>query len=291
MLTSPLRRTRSRRRAPWGASAALVAWSLSAPLAASADDGPVYASPHAKEAIGRMLAAHGGLDAWKRHRAAHWQASFEVHFGGDNWVPYREEMNVELATRCVYARLPNADGTAGRIAYDGERAWSAGSLQGLGRAPARFTAWRDFYLFSLPWMTQDAGVRLGDPVRRTLPLDGQEYLAIAMTFGDDAGDTPRDRYTLYLDPRTHRLHAAEYVMTYASMMAGKEESPPSIFVWEETVEADGLVVPARYTVYWTDGGKVAVRNGTITHWKFDDVFDRGQLAMPADGTPDASSPR
>jgi len=200
-------------------------------------------------------------------------------------------MNVELATRCVYATLPNADGTSGRIAYDGTRAWSAGNLQGLGRAPARFTAWRDFYLFTLPWMTQDDGVRIGAPARATLPLDGKEYVMVRMTFADGAGDTPRDRYTLYLDPATHRLRAAEYVMTYASMMAGKEESPPSIFMWEETVEAGGLVVPSKYTVYWSDGGKVAVRNGEITNWSFDQSFDRGRLAMPADGKPDESTPR
>ena len=32
------------------------------------------------------------------------------------------------------------------------------------------TAWRDFYLFNIPWLTQDAGVSLGEPEKSNLSL-------------------------------------------------------------------------------------------------------------------------
>jgi len=238
-----------------------------------------------------MVAAHGGLEKWRNASAIRFDSHLEVHFGGDKWVPFAEEAVVDPRSRRVYAKLPNPDGTYGRIAFDGVRAWSAGSLQGIARAPARFTAWRNFYLFSLPWVTQDPGVHLGEPGRARLPGDETDCTTVRMTFEDDTGDTPKDHYVLYIDPDTHRLRAAEYVMTYAAMMPnGVDESPPSIFMWEETATIDGLVVPTRYTVYWSKDHSVAVRNGTIGNWAFDAGFDGSQLEMPEGATADQSTP-
>lgn len=263
---------------------------IPAPVDADAS-GPVYASPATRAVIEKMVAAHGGLERWRSAPAIRFDSSLEVHFGGDNWVPFAEEAVVDPRTRRVYAKLPNADGTFGRIAFDGTRAWSAGELRGIARAPARFTAWRNFYLFSLPWMTQDPGVRLSEPGHARLHGESKDCITVTMTFDAGTGDTPKDHYVLYVDPDTHRLRAAEYVMTYASMMRdGVSESPPSIFMWEETATVDGFVVPTRYTVYWSRDHSVAVRNGTIRNWAFGARFDPSQLEMPEGATVDRSTP-
>ena len=253
--------------------------------------GPEYASAETRDIIEKMLTAHGGNERWRNSPAVTFQASFEVNFGNDNWVPFLAQTTVDTEHRRAYSTLPNADGSSGQIAYDGEKAWSAGNLQGIARAPARFMAWRDFYLYNIPWMTQDAGVKLGEPGTGTLPMNDEECITVEMTFEDEIGDTPGDHYTLYIDKETSRLRAAEYVMTYSSMMQdGAEASPPSYFVWEETADVDGLIIPAKYTVYWSDDGSVAVRNGEITDWAFDEPFDETRLVMPADATIDQSTP-
>lgn len=285
---------RSARRSPFSVAplwaAALSAVCVSADVSESAE-GPQYASTKSRAVVQRMVDAHGGLERWRAATAIHFESSLAVNFGSGTWVPFAEEATVDPGSRRVYARLPNPDGTFGRIAFDGKGAWSAGELQGIARAPARFTAWRNFYLFNLPWMTQDSGVRLGDPEPSRLPIGDRECLTVRMTFDAGTGDTPKDSYRLFIDPLTYRLMAAEYVMTYTTMMRnGAKASPPSIFVWEETADVGGLIVPTRYTVYWSHDHSVAVKDGRIDHWAFDARFDESQLEMPPDGTPDASTP-
>jgi hypothetical protein len=80
-------------------------------------------------------------------------------------------------------------------------------------------------------------------------------------------------------------------MTYTALMQdGAKSSPPSVFVWEKTATVNGLVVPTQYTVHWAGDRSVAVKEGVIEDWAFDGAFDRSQLVMPADGTPDLSTP-
>jgi len=262
---------------------------LVAPSPANAE--PAYASPAAKEVITKMIDAHGGFEMWQKCPTVSFDTHLKVDFGGGNWVEYWEEVTVEQGTRRVYASLPNPDGTSGTIAFDGENAWSAGNLQGISNAPARFTAWRNFYLFNVPWLTQDSGVVLGEPGKATIPNDAKEYITVPMTFEAGAGDTPKDTYLLYIDPGTYRLKATEYGMTFKSMLPeGMESAPLSVFVFEEMTEAGGLLVPTQYNVYYKDGGAL-VTVGEISNWEFDKPFDESRLTMPADGTLDASVPR
>lgn len=264
---------------------------LVASIPARAGSGPTYATPEARALVERMVAAHGGIDKFRQASAIHFDCTFEVHFGGDTWAPFRGVVTANPRTRQVYATLPNPDGTEGRIAYDGKQAWSAGNLQGMAKAPARMTAWRDLYLYALPWMTQDSGVLFDKPESVKMPIGGVDCMAVRMTFEAGAGDTPRDWYVLFIDPVTHRLRAAQYVMTYAALMQnGATASPPSILVWEETANVEGMIVPTKYTVHWAGDGSVVVRNGRIQNWAFDGAFDPAQLTMPADGQIDRSTP-
>jgi hypothetical protein len=261
---------------------------LAVPTSSRAQD--VSESP-ALFTITKMIEAHGGLEMWLACPTVSFNTHLKLDFGGGNWVDFWEEVTVEQGSRRVYSTLPNADGTSGSIAFDGKNAWSAGNLQGISQAPARFTAWRNFYLFNVPWLTQDPGVTLGKPGIGTIPEDTKEYITIPLTFGSQVGDTPKDIYTLYIDPDTYRLKATEYGMTFKSMLPeGLESAPFSVFVWEETADVGGLVVLTKYNVYYKDGGAL-VTTGEVSNWSFDNPFDESRMKMPADGTPDASVPR
>jgi len=250
---------------------------------------PQYASPAAEEIIAKMIAAHGGLEKWNACPTVCFDTYLKVDFGGGNWVEFWEKVTVEQGTRRVYAELPNPDGTSGTIGFDGKTAWGAGNRQGMAMAPPRFTAWRDFYLFNIPWLTQDSGVILGEPGKAQIPNDPKEYITIPMNFETGTGDTSKDAYLLYIDPDTYRLKASEYGMTFKSMLPeGVESAPPSVFVWEATTEVDGLVVLTQYNVYWKDGSLVTV--GEVSNWSFSNPFDESRLEMPSDGSPDESQP-
>ena len=258
--------------------------------AAAASTGPRYAGPETKNVIEKMIEAHGGLEPWRSCPAVSFNSHLKVNFGDDNWVDFWEEVEVEQGSRRACAVLPNADGTKGMIAFDGEKAWSAGNLQGIAKAPARFSAWRNFYLFNIPWLTQDAGVILGEPGEGKLPNDAQTYITVEMTFKEGTGDTPKDRYVLYIDPETYQLKASEYGMTFSSMLPeGVESSPRSVFVWDKRSTVDGLVVLTGYNVFWTQSGDLAVA-GEVSNWSFRKPFDESRMQMPVDGNIDSSQP-
>ncbi len=257
-------------------------------------NGPKYETAETKTIIESMIKSHGGYETWINASSTSFHTYFQINFGDGIWAPFREELVVHPKTRKVYGKLPNPDNTFGLLAFDGEKAWLAGNPQGLGKfAPARFTAWRDFYLFNIVWLTQDGGVKLSAPQKGKLEVinDPKEYIIITMTFDDNTGDTPKDYYKLYIDPKTFKLKASEYVMTYASMMQeGNASSPPSVFIWEETAEIKGLVFPVKYTVYWKDR-TIAVKDGAVTNWSLEKKFDETQVSIPKDGVVDQSKPR
>lgn len=260
------------------------------PGATRADNGPTYSSTATKEIVTKMVDAHGGIKKWRACPTVCFDSHLKVDFGGGNWVEFWEEVTVDPETRRVYADLPNPDGTKGMLAFDGTHAWSAGNLQGIGKAPARFTAWRNFYLFNIPWLTQDAGVILGEPGKSKIPNDSKVYLTIPMSFASGSGDTPRDTYVLYIDPDTYQLKASEYGMTYKSMMPeGVEETPRSVFVWDATAQVDGFLVLTQYNVYWKQDGSTAVV-GEVSNWSFQRPFDDSRMNMPSDGSVDESQP-
>lgn len=157
-----------------------LGYSLSMPLKASdreGNSGPKYASAKTKEVIERMINAHGGLEKWRKAPTISFDAHLKVNFGGDRWVPFWEEATIETATRRAYAKLPNADGTHGSIAFDGKKAWSAGNLQGIARAPARFTAWRNFYLFNV-WEETASVNGLTVPAKYTVYWKSDNSIAV-----------------------------------------------------------------------------------------------------------------
>ncbi len=262
----------------------------SALFAVTPATGPSYASPQTQEIITKMIDAHGGMQPWLAAPSISFDCHLKLHVGNDNWLEYWEQVTVERQSRRAYAKLPNPDGSAGQIAFDGQEAWSAGDLRGLARAPARFSAWRNFYLFNLPWLTQDPGVILGKPTHGQIPHDDKSYIKIEMTFEAEVGDTPGDVYALYIDPQSYRLKGYEYVMTYASMMQnGANSSPASVLIWDGDQSVSGMIVPTRYNVYWSESHDLVV-TGEVSNWAFDKAFDESRLIAPEGATADASTP-
>lgn len=224
-----------------------------------------------------MVAAHGGLGAW---RAAP-TVSFADEFGVPGQPAQVSQVVVEQSSRRVTMDMP--DGSS--LAWDGAKAWSTGWESPI---PPRFLALLNYYFLNLPWLTQDPGVQLGEPAAGSLPGDATEYVTVMMTFEPGTGDTPDDYYRLYIDPNTKRLKACAYVVTYQALMPpGIESSPEHLLVYDELTSVQGLLVPSRYTIY-DDGAIYATC--AIRDWAFDKPFDAARMTMPADAVVDTSTP-
>ncbi|MGH7454436.1 MAG: DUF6503 family protein [bacterium] len=227
-----------------------------------------------------MISAHGGLEKWRLAPTV----SFEDHFlPAGAQKPSISQVTVEQGPWRVYLDFPE---TNARIAWDGKQAWS---VNWQAPYPPRFLVLLNYYFLNLPWLTMDPGVILSEPGKAKLWDDPTEYITVKMTFEAGVGDTPDDYYVLYIDPKSHRLKACEYIVTYASLLPpGVEATPPHILVYEAFATVDGLVVPTRYSIYEKNHSLYATCE--IRSWSFKKPFDTARMTMPPDAVIDASSP-
>ncbi|MEJ2084308.1 MAG: hypothetical protein P8Y44_01345 [Acidobacteriota bacterium] len=233
-----------------------------------------------REIVDRMIAAHGGMDAWAGAPTVSFEDEWRM---GDAASGNVSRVTVEQGQRRAYIDYPGSDM---RMAWDGSRAWSENWQ---AKAPPRFLALLNYYFLNLPWLTRDPGVILAPPQTGQLWDDPVQYLKIRMTFDSGTGDTPDDYYVLYIDPQTYRLKACEYVVTYRDLLPeGVEASQPHVLVYDEYVDVDGLLVPSRFTIYELDRSVYA--SCWISDWSFSNTFDASRMTMPAGATVDESKP-
>lgn len=231
------------------------------------------------EIVRRMIDAHGGMETWA---AAPTVAFTEEFREGETTSGFPGRVIVEQGPR--RARLDY--GGAMQAYWDGEKAWSVNWMVPM---PPRFLALLNYYFVNLPWMTQDAGVNLGEPGTATLWDDPTEYITVKMTFDAGVGDTPDDYYVLYIHPETYQLRANEYIVTYRSILPeGVTTTEPHILVYDEYTELGGLVVPTHYTIYLTD--QTIYGSCAFTDWSFSDPWDASWMEMPEGAVVDTTEP-
>ncbi|MDX1939633.1 MAG: DUF6503 family protein [Saprospiraceae bacterium] len=229
----------------------------------------------AQEVIDRMTQAHGNLKKWRQVPSV----QFRTHISllANNWPDYHEKVTVQPLSRQAYVDFLTADGSKaeGSVTYTGETAWAIGKREGLATLPPRLTAWRNFFLFNIPFVIYDPGVRIKNMGIGKLPDQDQDYLRLRMTFDSGVGDTPKDYYTLYIHPEHFRLEAAEYMMTYA----GIAPSSPCLIIFKAYTQVDGFTVPSTYHLYNKADMKLLQR-AEIKDWRFDVKFDEKRMIMP-----------
>lgn len=244
-----------------------------------------FCDEDAGTAVAAMVEAHGGMRAWQELTSV--DVEREHTFAG-NEQRIRFNIHGEYPSHRIFQAW---SAPAGTLAWDGERAWSSGWPLA-GQLMPRYVAGIGFYLVNMPWLVQrDARSLESLGCSGSLPgKSGQAYLVIVADYEPDPVrkpewfDGPRDSYELYIDPETHRLHGVMQHWTYAGRLdsAGLPASVTAIsqlFVPEDFVEVDGLLLPGSYTAY-TPEQDVAAR-GRFFDYALSRPFDEG-LWIPGD---------
>ena len=227
-----------------------------------------------------MVSAHGDLGKWRSAPTVSFEDLFKP---AGNQKATVSKVTVEQGRRRAYLDFPESDA---HIAWDGKQAWSEN-----WRAPypPRFLALLNYYFLNLPWLARDSGVILGEPGKATLWKDAIEYITVKMTFGAEVGDTPDDYYILYIDPKTYRLKACEYIVTYASILPpDAKATPPHVLVYDAFSTVEGFVVPTRYSIF--DKNHSLIATCEIRNWSFTKLFDTKRMTIPPTAVMDKSSP-
>jgi hypothetical protein len=232
------------------------------------------------EIISGMISAHGGMEKWRSAPTV----SFEDEFlQAGEAQPMVSQVIVEQGRRRAYLDFPQSKS---QIVWDGKQAWSENWKAPI---PPRFLALLNYYFLNLPWLAKDRGVQLSEPGKSKLWNDPTEYTTVKMTFAAGVGDTPDDYYILFIDPKTKRLKACEYIVTYSSILPPNTKATPAhVLVYESFETVDGLVVPVRYSIFDKDHKLIA--SCKVRNWSFKKPFDPKRMTMSPTAVVDTSKP-
>lgn len=101
---------------------------------------------------------------------------------------------------------------------------------------AKRTWTNDTYWFLMPYKLRDPGVVLRD--QGTVTRDGRAYRVLGLSF-EQVGETPGDRYTVFVNPANSRIEAWEYVLQGT-------QPPPTAWTWEGWEQRDGMWFPTAH---------------------------------------------
>lgn len=253
---------------------------------------PKYDTPQTKEVVEKMVAAHGGLDTWRNAPTISYDNIFFNPFAmeGQDAYPWWVSHEVfDQKTRRLYQDWPLDDG---QLVYDGKEVWSVN--WGNDNTPQFMTLFF-YYFVNLPWLTQDANVRLSAPETGRLPGLDKDFITVRMTFTEKpaVGKTAQDSYKLYIDPDTYLLQGYEYSIGFGPMLdlMGVPEGEifgPMLRVHDKFTTVDGLVFPTRFHTMPPDGSTTYGFHTVINH-SITEPFDEARMNKPADAVVDKTT--
>jgi hypothetical protein len=216
------------------------------------------AQPGAAEIATRIERAHGG-PAWDDTAAL--KADLVVEFGGERLL----EATVLYDHHRGRVRLERTDGVT--MVFDGERAWSWPASE-IPYGP-RFHLLTWPYFLAAPFKLDDPGTHIA---RGDLQPIGQKLCETArLTFSAGTGDTPDDWYVVYVEPRTDRLLALAYIVTYGTTLAEAEREPHAI-VYDDFAMIDGVTLARQWRFHSWDAARGVhgepIGRATLDHIRF-----------------------
>ena len=188
------------------------------------------ADPRAREIAEQVVQACGGWDAWHKTRHISW--SF---FGSRNW--FWDKYTGDL--RMAYPRedllvLMNVNTEKGRAFIHHQEVTNADTLaQILDLGRKRWV--NDSYWLVMPFKLLDPGVRLEYKGQDTTQ-DGRIAETLQLTFFNEVGYTPENKYIVYVDTENNRLIQWDY-------FANTTMPEPSISdIWSDYKKYGGILL-------------------------------------------------
>lgn len=185
------------------------------------------------ESLQKSLDAHGGMDQWKSYAGL----TFKRVSGKRG-----ETEKIDLHNRREYW-TNDSTFTAG---FDGTEAWVMPDSAAFPNF--RFYHNLYFYFFAFPFVAADPGINYED--LGVKDFMGKKYNVVSISYGSGVGDSPDDKYIIYMDAETNLVHMLNYSVTYFDKSRGNKMSALIFDGWQSV---DGIQVPTTMTGYKWDG--------------------------------------
>ncbi|OSY87232.1 hypothetical protein WH52_12275 [Tenacibaculum holothuriorum] len=248
-----------------------------------------YASKETKDVIEKMMEAHGGYEKWKNLKTFSFTtAMYSKSLGFLRfWI---NDQTVDMKTRRSYQDWPLV---GSQMSYDGKEAWGVNWRVG---NPPNHQHSVFFYYLNLPWLTQDANVKLGEVKKLKHPAFKNEVYKIKMTYTKIPilGKSIRDTYTLYIDAQNYILSGYEYTVGYGPLLdilklpKDKKVFGPLLRINNYTADINGLKYPVLMTTNSLDL-KEQYGDHAIYNFKMNEKFDESRMIKPKNAVVDTST--
>lgn len=229
----------------------LLLLQMNAPVAQAAD---AEAERKAERVVDAIERAHGKA-AWEAREAVEVEARVDFH-GGKLVLDGTMLFTPSLGK----VRYTLDDGTT-MIWNDGE-VWLSPADAELKMARFHVMTWP--YFVAVPFKLRDPGARLSHAGE--LPVTGPDDTAeaVKLTFTRGTGDASDDWYYLLPDER-NRLAGLSYIVTYGPTSRDEAEEKPSIVLYDDFREVDGVTLPFAWRFhYWNkQQGATGEPKGTV----------------------------
>lgn len=171
------------------------------------------------------LEKHGGLSTWDSF------GSLSFTNGDNKHILNLRNRNEVFKKDSAYT-----------VGYNADQVWIMPDSSAHPRA--KFYRNLYFYFFALPFVGADAGVNheyLGQK-----NFNGVDYDLVKLSYDENIGDSPEDRYILYINSETKQLYMINYSVTYFDK--SKSESYNAL-VYTGWQTVNGLLVPTGFDGY------------------------------------------
>jgi hypothetical protein len=195
---------------------------------AAAADAPAAAASDARavEIADRVMAKMGGRERWDAVQCIGWTIFGRTHVWNKWTGGYRLEADSLLV-------IMNVDSGKGRAWKNGTEVTEATALAPL-LDRARSIWINDSYWFLMPWKLEDDGVTLKYGGETTTG-DGRPADMLVLTF-DNVGDTPQNKYDVYVDRESGLVTQWSYYATAA------DPTPKFTLPWTGWAEFGGVML-------------------------------------------------
>lgn len=199
----------------------------------------------------KLLDAHGDWSKWIDAKAFSFAMVHETNLAWENHY-------ISLPDRKV-----RIDADTWQIGNDGEKVWISPNRQAFQGNSVRFYHNLYFYFFSIPYIFTDPGVNVKKTENKL--VNGISYEAFEVSFEENVGDSPKDKYFMLVDPETGKLAWVLYTVTFFD----KNNTGVNALKYEDYRDAGGLVFPRVMTGYQFENDSTKGINYQVS---FSDVF-------------------
>lgn len=199
----------------------------------------------------KLLDSHGDWSKWVDAKAFSFAMVHETTLEWENHYINLQERKVRI------------DADEWQMGNDGQKVWISPNRQAYRGNSVRFYHNLYFYFFSIPYIFTDPGVTVKKTDNKL--VNGQSYEAFEVSFDENVGDSPKDKYFMLVDPETGRLAWVLYTVTFFD----KTNTKMNALKYEDYRDAGGLVFPRIMTGYQFENDSTKDLNYQVT---FSDVF-------------------